>query len=467
MPGVKRVARERIYHSHFDASIALHQIDSAWAAIPGATYNPANPTGWNVAGQGVKIGMIDTGIDVTHPAFQAPSMTAPAGFPHYNTGGVLGYSANNQSLTSGKIIVARSYGGQLAQDVDGHGTAVAQLAAGVPIPSGLYDGTLASPNGMTLSGVAPAAWLGIYDVDSQLNGTYQDSDILTALDDCSTDGMDVVSMSFGAPDYGGSADPLNQQYNDMFSVLMGMGTVLISSAGNDGPNAYTMAAPAVDPGVIAVGAQQSPSLNITAEGDPSLITASNITTPIEAYAADNNSSLIPALTAPLADVTQWDPSGFGCTNGSVWPKTNVAAGKILIVQRGGPSSTPCTFVEKVQNAQTAGAVALIVYNETVPYDGSDPNSLVYMELDSALHPLHAGQFPGGLRRLQRRYDVAHESEERRLLLCRHRDVRARHRRSAPGRRIQLPRPRCRPRHQTRARRRRQLRRHRLLQRHDF
>ncbi|MGO9507034.1 MAG: S8 family serine peptidase, partial [Mycobacterium sp.] len=385
LPGVKRVARARVYHPQFDASIALHQIDSAWAAIPGATYNPSNPAGWNVAGHGVKIGMIDTGIDFTHPAFQAPSMTAPAGFPHYNTGGVEGYVANNEALVAGngKVIVARSYGGQLAQDIDGHGTATAQLAAGVPIASGVYDATLASPNAMTLSGVAPAAWIGVYDIDSQLDGSFSDSDILSALDDCATDGMNVVNMSFGSPDYGGSADPLNQEYNDTISVLTGMGTVLVVAAGNDGPGAYTVNAPAVDPGVIAVGAQQSPTLL----GDTS-VSASNIATPIDALPADNNTDLIPALTAPLANVTKWDSTGLGCTNGGAWPQSGVAAGKILVVQRG-----TCTFDQKVDNAVTAGAKALIVYNESAPTDGSDPNSLVYMELDSDATPDTIANFP--------------------------------------------------------------------------
>lgn len=385
LPGVKRVARERIYHPQFDASIALHQIDSAWAAIPGATYNPANPAAWNVAGQGVKIGMVDTGIDFTHPAFQASNMTAPAGFPHYNTGGVQGYSANNESLVAGngKVIVARSYGGQLAQDIDGHGTATAQLAAGVPIPAGVYDATLASPNGMTLSGVAPAAWIGVYDIDSQLDGSFADSDILSALDDCATDHMNVVNMSFGAPDYGGSADPLNQEYDTAFSTLTGMGTVLVVAAGNDGPGPYTMNAPAVDPGVIAVGAQQSPTLL----GDTS-VSASNIATPIDALPADNNTDLIPALTAPLVNVTKWDSTGLGCTNGGAWPQAGVASGKILVVQRG-----TCTFDQKVDNAITAGAAALIVYNESAPTDGSDPNSLVYMELDSDATPSSIANFP--------------------------------------------------------------------------
>jgi hypothetical protein len=260
-------------------------------------------------------------------------------------------------------------------DVDGHGTAVAQIAAGVFIPAS------EGPHGMTLSGVAPAAWLGIYDVDSALDGSYTDSDILSALDDCGTDGMDVVSMSFGSPDYGGTADPLNQTYNDTFDVLRSQGIVLVASSGNDGPDSNTMAAPAVDPDVIAAGAQQSTEL--LADATVTLGAAS-----IAAMAGDNNTDLIPALTAPMADVRTWDSTGLGCNNGSAWPQTNVAVGKILVVQRG-----TCNFIVKLQNAQVAGAAALIVYNAAVPTDGSDPNSLVTMLLDTAVSPAAVANFP--------------------------------------------------------------------------
>jgi subtilisin family serine protease len=355
MSGVKRAFKERRYQQHFDASIPLHQIDSAWAAIPGATYSASNPTAWNIAGQGVKIGLIDTGIDPTHPSFQAPNMVAPAGFPKWNTS----LSGSNQPLTSGKIIVARSYGAWTAQDVDGHGSAVASVAAGVPLSSSV------GPSGMTLSGVAPAAWLGIYDVDSSHTGSYSDSDILSALDDCAADSMDVVSMSFGAPDYGGSLDPENQLYDEVFTTLRSNGVVLVASAGNDGPDMPTIASPAVDPGVIAAGAQQSS----TVYTGPTV--SSTDGTSYSAVAADNNTGTTQALTAQLVSVTAWDSSGLGCT---ALP-AGVASGKILLIQRG-----TCYFSVKVQNARTAGAAAVIVYNQAVESDGTGGDYLIAMDL---------------------------------------------------------------------------------------
>jgi len=370
MSGVKRAFLERHYQQHFDPSIALHQIDSAWAAIPGATYNPSDPAGWNVAGKGIKIGMIDTGIDPTHPSFQASNLTAPAGFPKWSTN-----VSGNQALTSGKIIVARSYGTWTAQDVDGHGTAVASVAAGVPLSSS------EGPAGMTLSGVAPAAWLGIYDVDTSHVGSYADSDILSALDDCASDGMDVVSMSFGAPDYGGSIDPENQLYQEAFATLRAAGVVLVASAGNDGSEPDTMSAPAVDPGVIAAGAQQSSIVY----AEPEVTSADG--TQISAAAASNNTGITPSLTAPLANVTQWDSTGLGCNSFG----SNVATGKIVLIQRG-----TCNFYVKLQNAKAAGAVAVIVYNYQNPSYSGDVtygNYLVSMDLSSATSPATIANFP--------------------------------------------------------------------------
>lgn len=356
MSGVKRAFAERHYKQHFDASIPLHRIDSAWSAISGATYSSSDPAAWNIAGQGIKIGLIDTGIDPTHPSFIATNMTAPSGFPKWSTN-----VTGNQALTSGKIIVARSYGQWTAQDVDGHGSAVASVAAGVPLTS-------ATGPGITLSGVAPAAWIGIYDVDSQHVGSYSDSNILSALDDCAADGMDVVSMSFGAPDYGGSLDPENLLYQEIFATLRSNGVVLVASAGNDGPEVYTMAAPGVDSDVIAAGAQQSSTIYSDAS-----LTATDGTS-ISVAVGENNSVVAAPVTAALVSATQWDSTGLFCTA----PASGVATGKLILIQRG-----TCNFVDKLQNAVTAGASGAIIYNSAA---GGD--TLISMDL-STLTPFTA------------------------------------------------------------------------------
>lgn len=63
------------YELLLDAAAPLLQVPQAWQAL--ATAGFPNP------GQGVKVGIIDSGIDHTHPMFQASGMTMPAGFPRY------------------------------------------------------------------------------------------------------------------------------------------------------------------------------------------------------------------------------------------------------------------------------------------------------------------------------------------------------------------------------------------------
>ena len=88
IPGVKRVQYLPPAKLALTTAGGLINLSAAWAAVGGS----AN------AGAGVKIGIIDSGIDQTHPGFQDSGFQAPSGFPKGNSG-----------YTNNKVIVARSY----------------------------------------------------------------------------------------------------------------------------------------------------------------------------------------------------------------------------------------------------------------------------------------------------------------------------------------------------------------------
>ena len=157
MPGVQGVVELRNARRYTNKATQLVNAPAAWTTLGGT----------DAAGAGVKIAILDTGIEQTHPAFQDKSLTVPSGFPKCS-----GFDGPCSAFTNNKVIVARSYVKQLAngsdpanpaadsrpddytpRDRDGHGTAVASIAAAVP-------------NGQTITfnGVAPKAFLGSYKV---------------------------------------------------------------------------------------------------------------------------------------------------------------------------------------------------------------------------------------------------------------------------------------------------------------
>src|SRR5579872_1423933 len=147
IPGVARVVYLPPLKLDLNAALNLMNIPQAQNALGGS----AN------AGAGVKIGIIDTGIDQNHPGFQDASLKPPAGFPK-----------GDSNYTNNKVIVGRSYTNLNSasdpnystpddpspRDHTGHGTAIAMIAAGVR-----NTGPLA-----TIQGVAPKAFLGNYRV---------------------------------------------------------------------------------------------------------------------------------------------------------------------------------------------------------------------------------------------------------------------------------------------------------------
>ncbi|HWC96827.1 MAG TPA: S8 family serine peptidase [Candidatus Sulfopaludibacter sp.] len=349
IPGVAHVQYLPPVKRDLNTALNLENVSAAWSAVGGA----AN------AGAGVKIGIIDTGIDQNHPGFQA-SLKPPANFPKGDSG-----------YTNNKVIVARSYVSLIASQYDspddlsprdrsGHGTAIAMIAAGVQ-----NTGPAA-----TIQGVAPGAFLGNYKIFGSpgVNDFTLVSAITQALTDAVSDGMDVVTLSLNEGDpaqtgpldvdsagCGGACDVRAQAVE----TAVASGLVVVTSAGNDngsGVHPITLSSihtPGTAPSAITVGAttnshQVFQSVHVTSGGAPSSLQNLN------ALFSDGPHVAAP-FSAPLTDVTKLGDDGLAC-NGLPAGSLN---GAVALIQRG-----TCLLSVKVNNAQAAGAVGAIVYQSS-------------------------------------------------------------------------------------------------------
>jgi len=330
LPGVKRVELVRQYHATIDASVPLINAPAIWQKLGGIS----------VAGQGMKIAILDTGIDITNPLFSDAGYTAPAGFPRANNG--------NDSLTNNKVIVAKAFVDNSvtsALDENGHGSNVAGIAAG-------NSGTV-SPLA-TLSGVAPKAYLGNYRVLDE-SGSGRDDFIIRALEEAIADGFDVVNMSFGG-DADSTLTPLDGAVETAVNIA---GKIVVISAGNSGEDGdMTVSSPGVSPSAITVAAASNAHIVgpvITVE-QPAPVGASLVKI---GSSTGNSVDVSDGLVGvPYASV---DSQGRGC---GALPAGSLA-GKVALIERG-----VCPFSDKVNNASNAGARAVIIFNKDIS-EGTD------------------------------------------------------------------------------------------------
>jgi len=349
-PGVASVSLQGVYHPTA-ADPDLARIDGlvGWGAA-GATSVESDPRTW--AGYGVKVGIIDSGVDVTHPCF------ADAGFPATTQLG-------DKRFTNNKVIVAKVFNnkagskGYTAEAIGEHGTHVGGTVA-CDLTTAAKIGNVAIP--YDPSGVAPGAQLGSYNVFPGDDGDARSEDILNAMEAAVVDGMDVLNMSLGGGSHG---------IQDLLTVAVDnidrAGVVVAISAGNEGPGTFTIGSPGMAERALTAGAStvgHFVGLPVTGAGTT-------------VYAATGEFPVPTApITATLAAVKNADGTlGNGCT---ALPST--VSGTIALVSRG-----TCTFGTKVANAKTAGARATIIVNNVA----GDP---IAMALDTAL-PAAAQQLP--------------------------------------------------------------------------
>jgi len=335
LPGVEAALVAPEMRLFLDAAVPLVRAPEAWALLAGGEDN---------AGRGIKIAVVDTGIDQTHPMFQSSGLQALSGYPRGDTQAMIAGFTNN------KVIVARDFtGGNSAADVDGHGTFVAGIAAGARVQS-------VSPSA-SISGVAPKAYLGNYRVI--LNGKASSNAVMEAIDAAMRDGMDVINLSVGSSE---PIPPEQDPYARAVQNANAVGVVVVAAAGNSGPAARTVSSPASLPAVLAVGASSNAR---RFSGAVTVASADGVPAALARMGGFPGSQPVFSSVfgpAPLADVSTLDPSALACLPSASLPSGVILApkslnGQLALIKRG-----LCTFTEKIQNVTAAGAVGAIIYN---------------------------------------------------------------------------------------------------------
>ncbi|MEV7996682.1 S8 family serine peptidase [Streptomyces sp. NPDC086077] len=197
-------------------------IDEVWLdAKAKATMAETNaqigtPEAWKAGGtgEGVRVAVLDTGVDATHP-----------------------------DLVN-RIVASRSFvEGQEVADRNGHGTHTASTVAGTGAASGGKE-----------QGVAPGADLIVGKVLGDNNSGYI-SGIVAGMEWAArTEHAKVINMSLGTPTWHTQDDPLSQAVNKLTAKT---GALFVIAAGNAGNSPYTVSAPGTADAALTVGAVDS------------------------------------------------------------------------------------------------------------------------------------------------------------------------------------------------------------------
>lgn len=235
VPGVRDVFGATRYGPQLDATPEQIGATALWGP------------GLETSGQGVKIGIIDSGIDPRHPFFDPAGYAMPAGFPK-----------GQQAYTTAKVIVARVFAPSgvkaksatipFASSDSSHGTHVAGIAAG--------NARTQASGGRIVSGVAPRAYLGNYKVfvetNSGISPNANSPAIVAAIEAAVADGMDVINFSGGEPEI----EPRRDIVALALDAAAAAGVVPVVAAGNDYNDlgAGSVSSPANSARAITVGA---------------------------------------------------------------------------------------------------------------------------------------------------------------------------------------------------------------------
>ncbi len=338
LKSVKRVIPDVFRHTTTDASptfLGLTGRGGVWAK--------------GYTGEGVVVGVIDTGIWPEHPSFRDDG-TYPVSHAHMdpaagktcNFGNRAANRADKPFKCNNKLVGARevldTYRAAIgfesneydsARDDEGHGTHTASTSAGnANVPAKIFGIDRGK-----VSGIAPRAQIIAYKGLGSQGGF--SSDLAAAIDQAVADGVDVINYSVG----GGASLTGAEDLAYLFAADAGV--FVATSAGNDGPGAATLGGPASDPWVTAVGASTQPRFfQGTVElGNGRKYTGASITRTTKRL--------------PLVDAAE--AGSELCIAGELVPRA--VKGAIVLCKRGENGR-----LEKGQAVKAAGGVGMVLYN---------------------------------------------------------------------------------------------------------
>ncbi len=331
-------------------------------------------------GEGIIVGMLDTGINTDHPSFAATGGDGYTATNPFGDGNYLGDCATGHATCNSKLIgvwswpvITDTYQGvrpPSGEDYNGHGSHTASTAAGdVVLNAPLVGASLGdghgTPTGFTfdkVSGVAPHANIIAYQVCFPTDGC-PDEAILLAVDQAIADGVDVINFSIG----GSERFPWNDPLALAFLSARDAGISIAAAAGNAGPDFYTLSHSA--PWYLAVAAstddrkldipQKQFALSGGATEPP--------TFPTDSWSEFGGISAA-GITGELVNAAD-----FGdelCA--SPFPPATFDATQIVVCKRG-----TVARLAKAANVMAGGAGGFVLVNAGYPDDQDDLSNDVY------------------------------------------------------------------------------------------
>ncbi len=363
LPGVKAVYPVEIINAP-DPEIGSGSTPDLATALTMTGANVAQNS-LGLTGAGIKVAVMDTGIDIDHPDFGGSGVNGTTPFP-------------TARITHGWDFVGDTF------NADPSSTAYNPTPAPDAVPDdcnghGSHVAGIVGANGL-LTGVAPGVTFGAYRVFGCDGSTTSDI-MLAAMERALADDMDVLNMSIGSafqwPQY-----PTAQAA----TRLVNRGVSVVTSIGNSGAaGIYSASAPGVGSKVIG-----------TASFD-------NLVATLPAFTVTPGGELIGfnrATGAPVAPTSGSLPmSRTGTTASTADACLPLAAGSLTgtaaLVRRGG-----CTFYAKAFNAMTAGAAAVVLYNNAAgelnpTVAGAPPITIPVVGVNAANGALLDGKIAAG------------------------------------------------------------------------